>query len=390
MNEPALIFSLNFTMINTSNLQVAVFCVMLSLSNSFTLGMGIPQSPGAEAVVRRPENVLRKDALRKIEAQYPAIAKAARAQGEVKVELVIDSKGSVISAQIVSGHPLLREPVLAAARQWVFKPAVVSGKRVKMSGILTFRFVLDGKAGKKDAPIASPESRTDPVDELCDEGERLRKEKRFDEAIGKFRKALSIKPDYPWAHYQLGITYTEMQRLEDAEASCALALKLRREELKRDGDGEQDWVLVNSLMCLGLVESFLDKYDEAIAHFRKVAELEKAMYDVRMYLGAVLKTKGDHEAAIVALKESVALQPHPNALYLLGEIYLEQSRWKEAIESYKQSLEFEDGPHISPSHHGLGIAFLRIGDRQAAMTHYQELKKLDTKRAEQLLHEINK
>jgi tetratricopeptide (TPR) repeat protein len=208
--------------------------------------------------------------------------------------------------------------------------------------------------------------------------------------IGEFRKALSIKPDYPWAHYQLGITYTEMQRLQDAEASCTLVLKLRREELKRDGDGEQDWVLVNSLMCLGLVESFLGKYDEAIAHFRKVAELEKAMYDVRMYLGAVLKTKGDHEAAIVALKESVALQPHPNALYLLGEIYLEQSRWKEAIESYKQSLEFEDGPHISPSHHGLGIAFLRIGDRQAAMTHYQELKKLDTKRAEQLLHEINK
>jgi tetratricopeptide (TPR) repeat protein len=148
--------------------------------------------------------------------------------------------------------------------------------------------------------------------------------------------------------------------------------------------------LVNLLMCLGLVESFLGKYDEAIAHSRKVAELEKAMYDVRMYLGAVLKAKGDHEAAIGALKESVALQPHPNALFLLGEIYLEEKRWKEAIESYKQSLEFEDGPHISPSHYGLGIAFLRIGDRQAAMTHYQELKKLDTKRAEQLLLEINK
>src|SRR5262245_51915621 len=222
-----------------------------------------------------------------------------------------------------------------------------------MSGVLTFRFVLDAKASKKDAPIASPEPRTDSVEELCDEGERLRKEKRFDEAIGKFRKALSIKPDYPWAHYQLGITYTEMQRLQDAEASCALALKLRREEMKRDGDGEQDWVLVNSLMCLGLVESFLGKYDEAIAHFRKVAELEKAIYDVRMYLGAVLKTKGDNEAAIVALKESVALQPHPNALFLLGEIYLEQSRWKEAIESYKQSLEFEDGPHVPPSHYGL-------------------------------------
>src|ERR1043165_952419 len=50
---------------------------------------------------------------------YPAIAKSARVSGSVVTHVVIDERGDVIWARVVSGHPLLRgavEKVVCEAR----------------------------------------------------------------------------------------------------------------------------------------------------------------------------------------------------------------------------------------------------------------------------------
>ncbi len=81
-------------------------------------------------------------ALRRVQPQYPPIAKAARASGAVQVQVTISEQGRVIDAQVVTGHPLLRDAALQAARQWVFKPTELSGVAVKVQGVLTFNFTL--------------------------------------------------------------------------------------------------------------------------------------------------------------------------------------------------------------------------------------------------------
>ena len=86
--------------------------------------------------------VLQGSALKKVQPPYPPIAKAARAAGAVAVQVTISEEGRVISADVVSGHPLLREAAVQAARQWVFKPTELSGVPVKVQGILTFNFTL--------------------------------------------------------------------------------------------------------------------------------------------------------------------------------------------------------------------------------------------------------
>ena len=86
--------------------------------------------------------VLQGNALRKVQPPYPAIAKAARASGAVQVAVTISEEGRVVSAEAVSGHPLLKEAAVAAARQWTFKPTELSGVPVKVQGILTFNFTL--------------------------------------------------------------------------------------------------------------------------------------------------------------------------------------------------------------------------------------------------------
>ena len=87
--------------------------------------------------------VLDNKATSKPEPTYPALSQAARVSGVVKVRVTVDETGRVVSAAAVSGHPLLRPAAVAAAKQAKFSPTMLSGKPVKVSGVLTYNFVLE-------------------------------------------------------------------------------------------------------------------------------------------------------------------------------------------------------------------------------------------------------
>ena len=74
--------------------------------------------------------------------EYPAAARAVKAQGTVNVQVAIDEAGNVISATAVSGHPLLRLASETAAREAKFSPTLLDGTAVKVTGVLTFSFVM--------------------------------------------------------------------------------------------------------------------------------------------------------------------------------------------------------------------------------------------------------
>ncbi len=82
-------------------------------------------------------------AITKVNPEYPAVAKAAGVQGPVRVTVVIDEMGNVISSQPLDGHPLLREAAIKAANEWKFKPTQAGGQPTKVEGTLTFNFTLN-------------------------------------------------------------------------------------------------------------------------------------------------------------------------------------------------------------------------------------------------------
>jgi TonB family protein len=71
---------------------------------------------------------------------YPSAARAVNAKGTVSVSVIIDRSGNVISARAVSGHPLLRAPAEAAARRARFRPTLLSGQAVEVSGSIVYNF----------------------------------------------------------------------------------------------------------------------------------------------------------------------------------------------------------------------------------------------------------
>lgn len=73
---------------------------------------------------------------------YPALARQARIQGEVKVSALVDETGNVILPAVSTGHPLLGEVVLANIRKWRFQPTPHS-----FTTEITYEFTLSGEDG---------------------------------------------------------------------------------------------------------------------------------------------------------------------------------------------------------------------------------------------------
>lgn len=74
---------------------------------------------------------------------YPEDARLAKFSGVVKVKVLIDETGKVISAEAIEGleNVSLRQSAEAAAMLATFSPTRLSGEPVKVSGVIVYNFV---------------------------------------------------------------------------------------------------------------------------------------------------------------------------------------------------------------------------------------------------------
>lgn len=72
---------------------------------------------------------------------YPQAAKAGRVSGAVNVQVLIDENGNVRRVKAVSGHPLLKNSAERAARSAKFRPTLVGGQPVRVTGVIVYNFV---------------------------------------------------------------------------------------------------------------------------------------------------------------------------------------------------------------------------------------------------------
>jgi TonB family protein len=73
---------------------------------------------------------------------YPPMARIMKLSGTVNVQVVIDEDGKVVSARALEGPPILKQASERAAFQARFSPTILGGQRVKVSGVITYNFVL--------------------------------------------------------------------------------------------------------------------------------------------------------------------------------------------------------------------------------------------------------
>lgn len=104
----------------------------------------VPKSPKSEVVSPASGaisgGVLNGKAINLVKPPYPPAARAVRAGGAVNVQVTINEQGNVISAEAVSGHPLLKTAAVQAAKASKFSQTFIKGQAVKVTGVIVYNF----------------------------------------------------------------------------------------------------------------------------------------------------------------------------------------------------------------------------------------------------------
>ena len=78
----------------------------------------------------------------KIVPTYPPLAREARVQGEVVLDVAISKEGTIEGLRTLTGHPMLIPAAIDAVKRWRYKPYLLNGEPVPVQTQVTVNFSL--------------------------------------------------------------------------------------------------------------------------------------------------------------------------------------------------------------------------------------------------------
>lgn len=103
----------------------------------------VPPKPNVQRV-RVSQGVTQGLLEKKVQPDYPPLARQARIQGSVVLRALISKTGKIENLQVVSGHPMLTASAIQAVKQWQYKPYILNGQPVEVETNITVNFTLNG------------------------------------------------------------------------------------------------------------------------------------------------------------------------------------------------------------------------------------------------------
>jgi predicted O-linked N-acetylglucosamine transferase (SPINDLY family) len=158
-------------------------------------------------------------------------------------------------------------------------------------------------------------------------GELYRQEGRPAEAIGSFQQTLALAPNLPEAHFNLANALKDQGQLDDAIAGYRRAVELRPNYAKAH------YNLANTLRLTGRVPWAVESY-------QRVLELQPDWSDAHLNLGVARLELGNTAAALACFRRVQELAPdHSDIDGHLADAYLKQGKLPEAAKHYERVLE---------------------------------------------------
>jgi len=77
-----------------------------------------------------------------VQPPYPPLARLSRVTGSVRLQAILTEEGRVSDLKLVSGHPLLVESAMKAARQWEYEPTYLNDTPARVILFITVNFNL--------------------------------------------------------------------------------------------------------------------------------------------------------------------------------------------------------------------------------------------------------
>lgn len=153
----------------------------------------------------QPNNA-EKNLVKKITAVYPPLAKQARLQGTVKLQVVISNTGTVESVKVLSGSPLLAQAAVDAVKQWQYKPFSVDGRPVAASTEVEVPFSL----GISDTAYQVEQKNNEDYFKREDECRNLLKAHQYSEAEPPCTSSVELAEKLPQERQMERVTANDL------------------------------------------------------------------------------------------------------------------------------------------------------------------------------------
>ena len=132
-------------------------------------------------------------------------------------------------------------------------------------------------------------------------------------AISEYEKALAIDPTLPGVHFELGEAILRNKVDEDSRARAEQQFAAALAENPYDAHSEYE---------LGEIAFLRSRWQDALQHYARAAQLQPTLVDAQVALGKVLAQLGQPEEATKHLLEAVRLDPdNASAHYRLAQVY---------------------------------------------------------------------
>ena len=82
--------------------------------------------------------------IKKVQPNYPPLARQARIQGTVLLQAEISKDGTIENLRLINGHPMLAPAAIEAVKQWRYRPYMLNGEPVAVETQVQVNFTLSG------------------------------------------------------------------------------------------------------------------------------------------------------------------------------------------------------------------------------------------------------
>jgi predicted O-linked N-acetylglucosamine transferase (SPINDLY family) len=180
---------------------------------------------------------------------------------------------------------------------------------------------------------------------------------RHEQAVESIRKAIRANPANPTYHFNLGLSYRGLDRMNDARMCYQKAVALNPR-------------YVDAHNNLGVVLRDLGLLDEAVKCYHKALSLNLDYVEAYGNLGSALKDLGKFAEAAAYCRQALERNPnHVGALGNLGAALNELHLHEEAIACSRTALALD--PNCVDAHNNLGAALKEQGKLEEAAVSYR-------------------
>ena len=186
---------------------------------------------------------------------------------------------------------------------------------------------------------------------------------QLDIAIKKFEQALVLAPDYAEAHYNLGVTLRELDKIEEAIKSYKKAISIKN-------------AYPNAHFNLGNALLSLKQYDGAIKHFESTIAFNPKFAKAYNNLGLVYKLLGKNQEAGKKFDKALSINPnYAEAANFRGVIFQNAGDLNNAIKYYQKSLQIN--PNLVDAYNNIGLAEKELNKTDNAIKAFENALTVD-------------